>query len=249
MQLRLLLFFLVTIVAQTTIWSQVKIKSITFGKQGKWLSYSFPFIIADDKKTADAINFHLQSAILENQEIITDPNTIFENSRYINNDSIHQSGHSMIDYAIVVNNRNILSLKFQMEGTGAYSEEYALYFSFDSRTGKLISPADIFTPQGLVQIKKMLVLKRQKLIAAWLEEMKELANKDSTFVEETFANCNSEAEENNCFIKATGILFYKEYCFPHVVRPYDTDLNIAIAYKEVRKYLTEKGRKLLIKRN
>lgn len=41
-------------------------------------------------------------------------------------------------------------------------------------------------------------------------------------------------------------MFYKKHCFPHHSLPYETDLNIAIPIKQLEKYLTDYGKKLLL---
>src|SRR5258707_15436711 len=95
------------IVAEPTM-SQVKIRSINL-KEGtsSWLSYSFPFIYHSNPAVAKKINAYLQKDILDNSRIETSPKKLFQNSGYINNDSIRQSGYSEISFEVEVNTSRI----------------------------------------------------------------------------------------------------------------------------------------------
>jgi hypothetical protein len=53
---------------------------------------------------------------------------------------------------------------------------------------------------------------------------------------------------NNFPVKMNSIVFWKDYCFPHVVRPYDTDLDVEISYTEMTKYLSEEAKKILFQK-
>ena len=233
------------------LFGQAKVSSIRLNESGSsWLSYSFPFINHPDKKVAKKINGFLQSTILDNPVIETDSAKIFERSRYLTTDSSTQPGLSMVDYSVELNTKKLLSIAFQLEGTGAYSEGSSSYYSFDLRSGNRVTAKNIFTPQGLVQIKKKLIRERQRLIEKYLEETDSTYSDedlpDSAWIKETFFECNKRASEENIFIKRDKIIFYKEYCFPHAARPLDIDLDITWSAVSVEKYLSAYGRELLL---
>jgi hypothetical protein len=96
-----------------------------------------------------------------------------------------------------------------------------------------------------------LITKRKVEISKWIKKMSgEYENKeDSVWVKETFTECNQNASENNFLITKAEIVFYKENCFPHAARPYDTNLDIKFNYKQLKKYLTAEGRRLLLQKN
>jgi hypothetical protein len=54
-----------------------------------------------------------------------------------------------------------------------------------------------------------------------------------------------EPHEENIFISKEGITFYKGGCFPHAWRPYDADLDIVFSNKEIEKYLSDFGKRIL----
>jgi len=247
MQSNVLIFLLITQLTQNILWAQVRITPLNLRKDN-WLSYSFPLVQSSNKQAASKINSYLQFNILDNENVLTDTNTIFEKSRYINtNDSNSQAGYSAISYMVSLNSTTILSLKFEMESTGAYSENYPMYYSFDSHTGDLLMARDLFTENGIAEIKKLLIKDRKASIAKWIKEMEHEynINDDSVWINETFSECNAKTDENNFLIKTGSIIFCKAYCFPHVSRPYDTDLDIKMSYKAITHYLSEKGKKLL----
>lgn len=219
--------------------AQVQISTITDKHD-----HSFPLIHSKNATIANNINSYLQSQILSNKKIETSPNKIFERSKHIYSDSIQQSGYSWIKYKVEANNSRVLSLSFLMESTGAYSEYYNKYYNFNLQTGKLIVAKDLFTPAGLNYLRKFLSNKRKRRINKFISE-EYPHSEDSTLLKDTYNKCNQKADENNISITSYEIVFYKEYCFPHAARPYDTDLTIVCKIKQLEKYLTEPGKKLL----
>lgn len=217
------------------------------GRQNEWLSYSFPLVHSSNKAAADKINSHLQSKVLDNEKVLTDTGKVFEKSRY-KNDSVHESGYSGISYEVEVNNSRLLSLQFQLESTGAYSENYQEYYNFNNQTGELIGAKTLFTPVGLEAIKKSLIKQRKDSIAKWMKEM-DADPEDSDWIRETFEQCNQKADENSFLIRKRSIVFCKAYCFPHVARPYDTNLDIEFNYKQIEKFLSVEGKRLLLQKN
>jgi hypothetical protein len=250
--MRLQFLFLFSLLS-FSIEAQVKVTSIQLrGSNSSWLSYSFPLIQHSNKIVAKKINSYLQKEILDNSRIETEVNKIFENCRYINNDSIHQSGYSEINFSVEVNNSRLLSITFQMESTGAYSENYPLYYNFDLQTGDIIDIKKLFSATSIAQIKKGLIDERKKRIEDAIKEIRQnysdsAFREDSSWIYETYAECNKETEEQNILIKKNSILFYKEYCFPHVARPFDTDLDIELSFLNLQRYFTLSTKSLLLK--
>jgi hypothetical protein len=206
-----------------------------------WLSYSFPFVKGTNKMAAQSINSLLQDEILQNNRTIVDSNRIFEKSRYINNDSVDQSGYSEIDCEVLLNNSRVLTLLFDMESTGAYSTMYPLYYSFDSKTGKRLSFTAIFNPAVRPVISKRLLAERKKRVREYIKEAY-ADSKDTSYIKETYEECLAEDDIDNFYVRAGSIVFYKEFCFPHAARPYETDLDVEIPLKELRSLLTPYGR-------
>jgi hypothetical protein len=206
---------------------------------------SYPRVGANKTRVAAKIDSTLQLEILSNEKVITDPKKIFNNTVYIREpDSLAQSGHTSIDYEILLNNNRVLSIKFNLESMGAYPENYVRYFCFDAQTGDALTEKDLFTVEGLKYLQSHLRSERANRIKELL--MGESPNvEDSAFARERYEECNSDAGSGHFVIREQNILFYKEYCFPHAWRPWDTDLDVPIDYQVIKKHLTSRGKKLL----
>ena len=229
--------------------AQVKVTTLILGGGDNGPLYLFPFVHAANEQVAQRINAHLQQDMLENDTVLTDTNKVFENIRYINTDSVHRSGYESINYAVEVNNSKILSVAFETVVMGAYEYDFVAYHNFNVQSGRVITAKDMFTPNGIVALKKILISRRKKLISEWLKEADTLFVKDELeSMEETFGECNSEAEEDDFLIKAGSIFFHKRWCFSHGEMDREADLNIELYFADINKYLSENGRKLLLQK-
>lgn len=210
-------------------------------------SITFPVFISENKAAAKTINDHLQMNFFETTTAQISEAKLFDAYRFISDDSMLQSGYTSISYHIELNDPKILSVRFDVEGMGAYPTYFKRYFSFYNKTGRPILADTIFTTDGLTSIKKILIDKRNKEIKKWIEELKADYQDpdDSSFVADRFAECNAKAEEENFFIRKGKVLFYKYDCFSHAWGPYETNLNIEFTYKELEKYLSAFGKMIL----
>ena len=79
----------------------------------------FPVFAHANKKAAKNINEFLQMDFFETTIYHTPERKLFDDSRFISDDSAGQSGYTLISYEIQVNNSKILSVSFRVEGMGA----------------------------------------------------------------------------------------------------------------------------------
>lgn len=240
--------FVAILLLQHTVNAQVDIIPLHHHSDGR-RTHSFPLIKAPDRTIADKINATLQSEILNDDEVITDTARLFEKTMYISTGPNARPGLSAIDFDVKLNTPFVLTIIFTLEGTGAYTSYSTKYFTFDTKTGELLSIKNFMNATGVEVIGRRLIKEREKRIADWKDEMKKDYpgyKEDAAMINEAFNKCNSEAEVNNFFIEKDSILFYKEPCFPHAARPYDTNLDIRISFKELSKYFTEAGEKRLL---
>src|ERR1041385_8874261 len=146
MPVKLLLFLMIS---PFSTWAQVKITSLGLKDSNDSKDdFLFPFVTYQNRSIAHKINSYLQKEILDNDRVETVPKRLFA-SRYIENDTVQQSGPSRIGYKIIVNNKKIVTFEFEIESTGAYSEYYSEYFNFNLEDGNLITSKSIFTSAGL----------------------------------------------------------------------------------------------------
>jgi hypothetical protein len=238
-------FFICTLFFFTATRSQVTISTIKNPATGYGSNLVFPYIKSANPKTGKVINTYLQSKMLDNATVITNPHRIFFNRQYINTDTLSQSGYSELSYKVVMNTSRVLSLKFDVEVTGAYTYYYNEYQSFNAQTGKAVTANDIFNADGLKYLGKHLVKERKKLYERFIkEECQDF--RDTAEIRKAYINCNKSADVGQIFVLPKSIIFYKTRCFPHHSLPFETDLDITIPVKQLEKYLTDYGRKLLL---
>jgi hypothetical protein len=248
MSLRPVLFILLLQIACGDADSQLKVTTLRLGRDNG-LAYLFPLVRAGNKQAEQKINVFLQRQLLENETVLTDTNKVFEKTRYIETDSVHQSGYTSINYAVGVNNSKVLSVAFETLIMGAYEYEFVAYYNFSVGSGTVITAKDLFGPKGIVAVKEILISKRKKLISEWLKEADTLYGKDDlVLMEERFGECNAEADENDFLIKAGSIFFHKRPCFSHAGMHRETDLNIEFNFADINKYLSDNGKRLLLQK-
>ncbi len=238
-----ILFFIIALSTH----AQLKVSTVSLNRNGSWLNYEFPFVTGVNTKAANAINHYLQKQVLENDTATTDTTKIFEKVRYRNTSNEFHSGYSFLGYKILLNSKTVLSIEINIEGTGAYSEYYNQYYNFDVKTGKPITLTSIFSTKGIKLLEKEVKAIRKKLIQSSMTELRSQENfvEDSAVITETFLQCNQQADLNIFSIQKDKITFRKEYCFPHAMRPYDTDLDVSFSIKKLQGYLSERGKQLL----
>jgi hypothetical protein len=240
--------FVIILLLHHGVHSQVEIKALHQHSDGR-RTHSFPLIQSTDRSLADKINATLQSEILNNDVVFTDTTKLFAKSKFIQAGPNAQPGLSAIDFEVKLNTPFVLTLEFTLESTGAYSYYSTKYFTFDTKTGELLTIKNFMNATGVEIVGRRLIIERDKRISDWKAQMKKEYNikpEDAKMINETFEKCNSKPDVNNFFIEKDSILFYKEPCFPHAARPYDTDLDIRISFKELAKYFTEAGQTRLL---
>lgn len=230
--------------------AQFKVRKLNGGSDPKKPRLIFPVFMSNNKVVDKKINDYLQEEILSTTITRTPEKKIFNEIKFIeSNDSIGQSGYTDMSYTIEINNACILSIFFEIESMGAYPEYYKVYFGFNSKTGELLTPKVFFTEVGLTEIKKILIRERNKRIKERISEIKADDEKqfteDSVFIFETFTECNKEANEKDFFISKESINFYKEDCFPHAWQSYGAGLDVIFSNKEIEKYLSDFGKRIL----
>lgn len=228
--------------------AQVEVTALHKHTSGR-RTHSFPLIKSANRTVADKINATLQSEILNDDVVITDSSKLFEKTIYIQSGPDAKPGLSAIDFDVVQNTPFVLSIKFTLESTGAYTSYSTKYFTFDTRSGELMTIKNFMTPTGVEVVGRKLTRERDKKIGDWVEQLKKETNlkpDDVTYINETFEKCNNNPEANNFFIEEDSVLFYKEDCFPHAARPYDTNLDVRISIKALSKYFSEAGQTRLL---
>ena len=212
-------------------------------------SLKFPILVGKNRTATKKINEYLQMDFFETTTSKTPEAKLFEDLRFIDDDVKRQTGYTSISHQIESNTTKLFSIVFEIEGMGAYPTAYKKYYNFNPVNGELLTADSVFTSEGIETIKKILMERRDRDIDEWIKSLKEASentfNEDSSFIVEKFADCNSSAHENNMYIGKEKIRFYKDDCFPHAWGPYEANLDIEFTFKELEKYLSAFGKKIL----
>jgi hypothetical protein len=138
---------------------------------------------------------------------------------------------------------NILSLMINGEATGAYSEEFEMYYNFDLRTGKKINLNDIITESGITIITKKLNKNVKQKIENFLaarkkghknKEQKDLLSDQMLLYTECLDNIEQTTiEYYKYYFKKDSITFVRERCSNHAMRAIDDlgGFEINFSYK------------------
>src|SRR5258705_1097004 len=240
--------FFIFLLLQFAAPAQFRVKEIKGGTDPTKSRLIFPVFISNNKIVDKKINDYLQTETFYITASQTSGKKMLDEAKYIPGDS-GQSGYTNMSYNIEINNKNMLSVILEIESMGAYPEYYERYFSFDSKNGEPLSSKEMFTEEGIIRIKKILIKERDKRIKERINEIRKDDEKqfaeDSVFIVERFTQCNTEANERNIFINKEGITFYGEECFPHAWRSYGAGLDIVFSNKELEKYLSGFGKRIL----
>jgi len=219
----------------------------------------FPLIkYKKNTKVEDKINTLLQ---IENLEHL--PNVFKKNpfEKVVYGQERSNGSVQFYDYKKNKTPKNILSLMINGEATGAYSEEFEMYYNFDLRTGKKLNLKDFITENGIKEITKKLNKNVKKIIELFSVSIKNsLKVKSKNLSDEDFSNeqielysaCIENIEENTIeyydyYFEKDSITFVRGRCSNHAMRAID-DLDkfkIKFSYNEIKKYFTKYGLSLL----
>lgn len=179
-------------------------------------------------------------------------------------------GTASQEFELLRHDDRVLSLKFTVEGCGAYCEGYDLYYSFDARNGYLLDLRDLLTPAGHAAAARRVVEDRKRRYAERIKsQKKELAEQRKRGVS---AEGLKDMEERIPFtqecldyeqrpdratnlldyakfrLEGGGIVLWTERCSNHALRALDdvADVETALAPKDLATWLTAYGKTMVL---
>ena len=233
--------FLLLLATLTATAQQAIVTGIAGSKKNAELN--FPFIALPDRAVARKINDYLQINMLQQTNLKAPGLQVFDKVKWTEK----QAGIDAMTYTVHANNSQLLSIGLEYESMGAHPENYQEYFVFNSQNGEIIFPGDIFTPQGMKELAGEIIKKRSERIAAHLKQLKtdpESADNVES-IKENFTTCNKEANLETFYVTATGLVFHKPSCLPHVIANLEAPLDITYSFDQLRSRLSAFGQKLL----
>lgn len=265
MRLRILLFPLLLLSSLLSYGRQVVVREIKEqAPLNKSYEYVFPHIVYQaDKGVAAKINDALVADFLR-----IDPKevhkSIFEEVWPQTKDAMPSLND--IDWTVHTNTSRLLSLAISAEGCGAYCEYFTSYYSFDLKTGKLLTLDQLFTKAGLLLLSDSVsVLKKQKLepaiktLQASLQDTSqskediEIAKETIVMYQDCLGNVSADTlQEVHSFYLPfylrNGYLFiHVNRCSAHYNRSLDEfgDFEFSFKCADLKQYLTPYGQQLL----
>ncbi|MCP3057685.1 hypothetical protein LXT21_02720 [Myxococcus sp. K38C18041901] len=187
-------------------------------------------------------------------------------------DGLDLSGLSEQSFSVTRNDGRLLTIRFDVEGCGAYCESYSVAYTFDTRTGRQVNPGELFTPAGVRALvlrmhKEKLRLYREQ-VARYERELKPSSKK--TPASDTVENLEErlafnreclEGVEANAEEERTRSYFHERWefdgaearmiagrCSNHASRALDDvdKVSLALSYDSLRPHLTAYGKRVLL---
>ncbi|MFY2561012.1 hypothetical protein ACN469_25650 [Corallococcus terminator] len=170
------------------------------------------------------------------------------------------------------NDARLLTIQFNAEGCGAYCETYSVAYSFDTQTGRLLQPQDLFTRAGVQALAVRMRKEKQRLyreqIAQRKKELKTARKQKAesetiddleeriAFNSECLAGQEGDADDAlvKTFIderwefKAEDARWTSERCSNHASRALDDvgNVSLSLPYASLRPHLTAYGKSVLL---
>ena len=226
-------------------------------------TYSFPFLHHDKREiVSDSINRDLIHVFLD-IEIGKEHESIFEN--VWGSEEQPFPVLSDISFEVLRNDTQFFSIGISAEGCGAYCEYFTEYFNYDSRTGRPIEIADLFTSKGIILLCDSLLTEKRRTIENHLAVLRNRDNRQELeyaeyFDDQKYLNVTLRLYEN-CLQRSDTL--YAEYlrfsmnpltmsiwlsrCSAHWNLPYDAlwDFEYEIDLLDWKNHLSEYGKSFL----
>jgi hypothetical protein len=144
------------------------------------------------------------------------------------------------DYKVLYNQKGILSMELFMDGTAAYPSGSSTHVVVNLTTGNRARPADVFTDlAGLARIVKRMQTAEVKAATAKFKKDPDLSDTDPKQLFE-FTNYTTK-ELADYSVGNSGVTFYYDYGFPHVLEGKQPDGTFLLTWAELKPYIRHDG--------
>jgi hypothetical protein len=204
--------------------------------------YTRPKPIADFKKTFTVRRPIAKAATPSLSKKITaaiDPVSILEIN--IQEDVSDYQWLSEVDFEEVFNNQGVLTMMLWMEGSGAYPSGTTRYAVVDIAKGERLVPASAF-----IDLPGLIAAVRKKQEAEIEKAIKDIkADPDYPKDEDPkslFEETTLEAKDlENFAVDMTGVAFFYEYGFPHVMKALEPEGELRLSWAEIKPFIKKDG--------
>lgn len=145
------------------------------------------------------------------------------------------------NYDVGYNARGILSIALWYEGVGAYPDGRTVNLVIDTRTGRRVQAADVFTDPAAVLA--MVRISKNREVAKSIAEIR----KDKNFDEKNPGRLFRESDKYNILslkdfkVDAKGVTFIHSYNFAHAFRAMEPAGEFFFSWKQLRPHIKRGG--------
>jgi hypothetical protein len=148
------------------------------------------------------------------------------------------------DYTINYDKNYILDITFRQEGSAAYPDMQEKHLAINLKTGKLITVSDVFNPETLEGLAKIIDNQLQAELKKTIDQVnqdKSIGAEEKAMVPDLYEGLKFEVKDLNDFmIGSDEITFLYEAGFPHVIQAYEPIGKYKNNYAELAPYLKRK---------
>lgn len=210
----------------------------------------YPFVsIPTNKKAADKINLYLQVSDLENI-----PNTRKDPFQLVGSGTTSYSNFVYFyEWKKLAAPKNILSIYFSGEASGAYPENFEEWKNFDIRTGNYINILDLIKRSSVKNVESIMRSSIRNEITAYIKDLKSETQDETTNEQiELYEECLGSIEYRGIdyvdyYIEKNQLVLISGRCSNHARRGID-DLDsyeIKIPLEKLAPHLTDYAKNLL----
>jgi hypothetical protein len=229
----ILLLFSHAVVAQVRV-TEVKMKFGSEFHKAKDPDIIYPVIIATDKAVEKKINHTILFELTRIDSAVSLSKTLLMQM---------YEGLSELDYDISLNTKDILSLKLNALGCGAYCSTYNIYFNFDLRTGESLKIRDIISEEdadsfrAVVLKDKIKALKRDKKEKDSLLSAGTIDSSDYHIVMKHELQCIAQVNTDRFLLFKNEIEIIDPCEFPHVIQALQPVYHLRYSYRKIKKFI------------
>lgn len=175
-------------------------------------------------------------------------------NRYTNNDFVGlptdstiitwaDSAITYLDFTVTYKQNGLISFNISAEGCGAYCSGWTEYYTYNYKTGKLVTIDQIIDTSGA--FSKQVIADRAIQYAQQIEDLKgNFVNDDNTFDQESYdlvleyyKNCAESYNLQTFALNDTYIEFIDNCYLPHAMLAHIPTINLKYNYSDIIKEL------------
>ncbi|HVQ37713.1 MAG TPA: hypothetical protein VMS31_09275 [Pyrinomonadaceae bacterium] len=147
-------------------------------------------------------------------------------------------------YKVNYNQHHILDITFTQSGSGAYPDTHTKHFAINLKNGSAIKASDVFVPDKLEPLRKMLDQKLQSELKSILRDLGESKSdpEDIAIAKEAGEILEFKVENLDDFsVGSKGITFLYDAGYPHAIQAFEPEGSYFLSYSELRPYIKRDG--------